>query len=219
MSNGEIQFNDIELEQIEFLDAPTAALGIQRRLAQPPGFVALRRLDEEARARGYRPVTGPGAEFGLRQRIRSRVPVHPPAGETGAPLQELQFELSIRALEKGDSEDQAAIATATITAGQYTEELDLMLEARGGNFARAREFKVENDRLVPANSWWTAARSCVLSGCSSVCVGSLISCSGTWAAYLLCVAAACGGCWVRCTACATCNCRWWCRWATGCCHQ
>jgi len=217
--DNDIQFNDMELYQIEFLDAPAAALGMQRRLAQPLGFAAMSRLDQEARARGYRPLTGPGAEFGLRQRIRSRVQVNAPAGETGPSVQELQFELAIRALEKGDSEDQAAIAIATITAGQNTEELDLLLEARGGNFARAREFKVMNERVVPANSWWTAAQSCVLSRCSSVCTGALVTCSGTWAAYLLCVAAACGGCWVSCAACATCNCRWWCRWAAGCCHQ
>jgi hypothetical protein len=33
------------------------------------------------------------------------------------------------------------------------------------------------------------------------------------------VAAACGGCWVWCAGCATCDCSWWCRWATaGCCE-
>jgi hypothetical protein len=219
MANQDREFQHLELEQIEILDAQAAALGMQRRMARPQGFTALSRLDDEARGRGYRPATGPGGEFGLRQRFRSRVPVHPPGGEAGAPVQELQFEMSLRALEKGDSEDQAAVATVTMTAGQNTEEYDLMLEARGGNFAQAREFKVEHDRVVPTNSWWTAARSCVSSTCGSVCVASLVSCTGTWAGYLLCVAAACGGCWVRCAACATCDCRWWCRWGASCCHQ
>lgn len=219
MPNPEIAIQDLELEQIEILDAPAASAGMQRRLAQPAGFSALRRLDEETRARGYQPATGPGAEFGLRQRMRSRVPINPPPGEQGAPVQEMQFEFTIRALERGDSEDQAAIANVRMTAGENTEEYDLLIEARGGNFAQAREFRVENDRVVPVNSWWTAARGCVLSTCSTVCIGSLVTCSGTFAAYLLCVAAACGGCWVRCAACATCNCRWWCRWAAGCCRQ
>jgi hypothetical protein len=116
------------------------------RLAKPQGFAALKRLDEEARARGYRAATGPSAEFGLRYRVRSRVPIRPPEGEEGAPVQDVHFELSLRALEKPDSEDQAAIATAMVTAGQHSEEQDIFLEARGGNFARAREFKLEGDR-------------------------------------------------------------------------
>jgi hypothetical protein len=219
MDSEEIRFKDLEMEQTEFLDASAAASAMQRRLAKPQGFAALKRLDEEAQARGYRAATGPSAEFGLRYRVRSRVPIRPPEGEEGAPVQDVHFELTVRALEKPDSEDQAAIATAMVTAGQHSEEQDIFLEARGGNFARAREFKVEGDRVIPTNSWWTAARDCVLHRCGSVCVGSLVSCSGTWAAYLACVAVACGGCWVTCAACATCNCRWWCRWAPGCCHQ
>lgn len=217
MANPEIPFQDLELEQTEVLDAPAAAQELQRGLAQPQG--KLKTLDDEVRRRGYRPVTGPGADFGLRHRYRARNPIHPPAGQQGQPVQEVQFELVLRAHEKPNSPDHAAVATVRMTAGQNVEEYDLLLEAPGGNFAHAREFKVENNRVVPANSWWTAARSCVTSGCSSVCVGSLITCTGAWAAYLLCVAAACGGCWVRCAACATCNCRWWCRWAAGCCHQ
>jgi len=39
--------------------------------------------------------------------------------------------LAVRALEKADSEDQAAIATAMVTAGQHSEEQDIFLEARG----------------------------------------------------------------------------------------
>ena len=205
------------IEQTEVLDAAAAGRGLQAAMNQPQG--KLKKLEDEAGKRGYRRAAGPHAQAGLRQRFKANQPVKPPAGEQGAPVEDMEFDLSLQALEKPNSQDQAAVATVTVTAGQNTKQYELLLEAPGGDFAKAREFKVENDRVVPANSWWTAARTCVVSGCTSVCVGSLVACTGTWAAYLLCVAAACGGCWVRCAACATCNCRWWCRWAARCCHQ
>jgi len=46
MDNEEIRFKDLEMEQTEFLDASAASSGIQRRLAKPQGFAALKRLDE-----------------------------------------------------------------------------------------------------------------------------------------------------------------------------
>jgi hypothetical protein len=208
---------EITLEQTEILDEAAAGRGLQASMDLPRG--RLKKLQDEAQKRGYRASNKPRSSVGLRQRFRAARPVRPPAGEQGAPVQELQYEMSLRTLEKPNSQDQAAIATVTVTAGQNTEQYDLLLEAPGGNFAQAQEFKVENDQVVPAQSWWTAARSCVTRSCTSVCVGSLVTCSGTWAAYLICVAAACGGCWVKCAACATCNCKWWCRWATGCCRQ
>ena len=208
---------EIRLDQTEILDAPTAARGLENRLGQAQG--KLKKLDDEARRRGYKPATGPKAEVGIRQKYRADKPVQPGQGDQGQPVQEVDFELSLRALEKSNSQDQASIATVRITAGQTTQEYAMLLEAPGGNFAQAREYKVENDQVVAANSWWTATRSCVVGSCTSVCVGALVTCSGTWAAYLLCLAVACGGCWVKCTACATCNCSWWCRWAAGCCRQ
>jgi hypothetical protein len=211
-------FEDLELEQTEVLDAAAVTQGLDARLRQPRG--RLKKLEDEARGRGYRPAGGPKGEVGLRQKFRTKKPVHPPQGQQGGAVREVSFDFSLRALEKPDSLDQAAVATVIVRAdGDRTDEYDLLLEAPGGNFAQAREFKVENDRVVPANSWWTAARDCATSTCGSVCVGALLACSGTWAAYLLCVATACGGCWAGCAGCATCNCRWWCRWPVGCCRQ
>lgn len=209
---------EITLEQIEIFDAPAAAQALQARAGEARG--KLKKLEDEAQKRGYRRAAGQRPEIAMRQKFRSAQPVRPPAGEQGAAVQDLQIDISLRALEKPNSQDQAAIATVTATAGSHTEVYDMLLEAPNGDFAKAREFEVnERDQLVAANSWWTAARSCAIGKCGSVCIGALVACSGTWAAYLLCVAAACGGCWVRCAACATCNCRWWCKWATGCCHQ
>lgn len=207
----------IVFEQTELLDDTAAVQRFEAGLAQAPG--KLKKLEDEAKKRGFKPSTGPKSSLALRHKFRAEKPVKPPQGEHGTPVQELQFDISLRAFEKANSDDQAAVATVTVTAGQNSDQYDLLLEAPAGNMAKAREFKVEGDKIVPANSWWSAARSCVTSKCGSVCVGSLITCSGSWAAYLLCVAVRCGGCWVRCAACSSCNCRWWCKWATGCCHQ
>lgn len=208
---------EITLERIEILDDQAVSQGLQKQMAAPKG--KLKKLDDEAKKRGYKKATGPRAEFGLRHTFKAGKPVPPPAGTPGQPVQEVEVEISLSTLEKPNSEDQAAIGTVRVTAGKNTEEYDMLLEALDGDFEDVRESKVENDKVVPANSWWTAARSCVIGKCGSVCIGALTVCRGTWAAYLLCVAAACGGCWVRCSACATCNCRWWCKWAAGCCRQ
>jgi hypothetical protein len=208
---------EIILDQTEILDARTVGQGLQKRRGQAKG--KLKKLDDEARKRGYKPKTGPRAQFGLRQKYRAREEVKPGPGEKGSPVQELTFELSLSELEKDNSTDQAAIATVRIEAGDNVEEYDMFLEALDGDFLDAREFMVEKDKVVLANSWWSATRTCLTSTCASACVSSLITCSGAWSAYLLCVAGICGGCWAKCTACATCDCRWWCRWAAGCCRQ
>jgi hypothetical protein len=214
----EFQIEDLELEQTEVLDAPSVARNLDARMKGPRG--GLKKLDDEAKGRGYRPVAGPKGEVGLRQKFRSRQPVRPPKGEKGQPVREVSFDFSLRALEKPDSLDQAAIATVTVSTGpNQSEEYDLLLEAPGGNFGQAREFKVENDQVRPANSWWTAAQTCATSTCGATCVNALLTCTGNWAEYLLCLATRCGLCWAKCTGCATCNCSWTCRWAIGCCRQ
>jgi hypothetical protein len=206
------------LEQTELLDDQAVAASLGRLMADPRGK-DLQRLDGEARRRGYRKATGPQAQIGLRQRFKADKPVRPPKGVQAQPVQEVEFEISLSALDKSDSEDQAAIVTVRVNAGQNTEQYDMLLEANDGDFEDVREFKVENDQIVPAKSWWTATRNCITSRCGAICIGALVTCSGTWVAYLGCVAAACGGCWATCAACATCNCRWWCKWAAKCCRQ
>jgi hypothetical protein len=60
---------------------------------------------------------------------------------------------------------------------------------------------------------------CVTGGCASVCLGALTGCAGVFPVYLQCVVVACGGCAVKCGACAACDCSIWCRWAAGCCED
>lgn len=207
---------DLVLEQTELLDLPETSKRIDERINKKG---KLQKLEAEAQRRGFKPLKGPKGELGIRQKFRSRKPVQPPADVKSEPVQDLEFQITLRTLTKEKSQDQAAIATLTITAGTNSEEYDLLLEAPSGNFAQASEFMMEGDQVVLAHSWWSAVRSCLISKCGSVCVGALFACGGTWVAYLGCVAAACGGCWARCLACASCDCSWWCRWAAGCCDR
>jgi hypothetical protein len=206
----------IMLEQIEVLDAPTAAQGLQRRRTDPKG--RLNKLDDEVKRRGYKKLAGPDAEIGVRQKFKANRPIRPFGGGTGAPVQNIDYEMTVSALEDPNSDEQVAIATVSIGAGQNTETYDMMLVA-DPDFEVIQEFMVENDQVVTANSWWSAARHCVINKCGSTCVGALSTCSGNWVLYLGCLLLKCGGCWVKCSTCSSCNCKWWCRWASGCCRR
>jgi hypothetical protein len=71
---------------------------------------------------------------------------------------------------------------------------------------------------IGALSIFSRLINCVRSTCASVCLGSLTACAGVFPVYLKCVAVACGGCALKCGACATCDCSFWCKWAVGCCR-
>lgn len=60
---------------------------------------------------------------------------------------------------------------------------------------------------------------CVRNSCASTCLGALTACAGVFPIYLKCVVVACGGCAVKCGACAACDCSFWCKWAAGCCRD
>jgi hypothetical protein len=59
---------------------------------------------------------------------------------------------------------------------------------------------------------------CMKAGCYGTCLESLVTCVGAFAAYLACVVTACGGCALKCGACAACDCAPWCSWGAGCCR-
>jgi len=171
-----------------------------------PGFKA---LQAKALADGFKPMTALTKEayFGTTNTLKSN------DGRTAT------FDMMVHSYEKPGSKDQAAVATVKVRAGDKSETYQFLLVAPGGNFEKAQEYMIgPNNTVIEAHSWWTRFRRCVTSKCGTVCLGATVSCSGTWAAYLLCLVAVCGSCVLRCVACASCNCRWWCRWAVGCCE-
>ncbi len=207
----------VAAETTEYLDpaATKAALGAHMR-ARP----SLEALANEAARLGYRPREEDEQFFGYRHSFRAARPVRPPAGATAAePVEAVEVEVLLQSHSKPDSTDQAAIVTLSIKGGGNSESYDLLLEAPGGSFHNYREFTASGVTVQEAESWWSAFVSCLDSNCWWPCLSALWQCTGTWAAYLACLAARCGGCVGRCLTCATCNCGWWCSWASGCCRQ
>jgi hypothetical protein len=198
----------------EFFD-PATTLNDMKRLS---GRGDLATLASEAQRRGYKAGGTQKDVLGYRQRVEAAQPMRPPRGIRGTAVREVEFELRIQAFTKDQSQDQAALITTTLRAGRNTETYEALLEAPGGDFARASEHVVEGGKVVATNSWWSAFTRCLHSKCVSVCVSSLLTCPfTTWVGYVGCVLARCGGCGAKCAACASCDCRWWCRWAAGCC--
>jgi len=175
------------------------------RHAKDPGVQALAKdLDKQ----GFKPLkAGNKAFFGAEQTYKSS------EGKTAS------FSIDIQSYRKAGSKDEAALGVATFTSGKDTETYRFTLVAPSGNFDKARERKVDPRNAVrDAKSWWTAFRDCS-KRCGTPCAAALVSCTGTWTAYLWCLVATCGGCVLRCVACASCNCSVWCRWAAGCCRR
>ena len=167
--------------------------------------------------RGYKLLDTAEGAFSIKSTIKASGGMLPPRGEKGKAVETVEFELVGMSATKG--KDQGAVVTSVVRAGDNEVVYHFVLEAPGGDFRKAREFAVEDGKVVAAHSWWTAWVGCLRNRCASTCLSALGSCSGTWSAYFWCVAARCGGCVLRCAACSTCDCRWWCRWATGCCDR
>src|SRR6266542_4490736 len=105
---------EMTLVQTELLDAQAAAKALQNRKADPKGL--LKHLDAHATKLGYKKATGAKTEFGLRQKFRAAQPIRPPAGVQAVPVQEIDFELSMSALDKPNSDAEGALGTIRITA-------------------------------------------------------------------------------------------------------
>ena len=201
-------------EVVEVLDDATAHAQFKKHVRGRPN---LKKLQDEATKRGYKAHDQAEETFAFRVKAKANQDVRPRPGVRGAGVKEVEFELVGQSISKGG--DQGAVATMTIKAGSQEESYEMLLEAPGGNFRQVREYTVEGQRVVETHSWWSAWVGCLRSRCASTCLNSLWACTGTWAAYFWCVVAACGGCVLRCSACATCDCSWWCRWAAGCCDR
>jgi hypothetical protein len=206
------QLPTIAAERIELLDPNDVAQGLASRSEEEGG---LAQLISQARERDLRPVEN--QVFGYRLGVQATREIAPDKyARPGPGVNDVDVEILLQSYSREDTE--AAVGTVTITGGEYTEEYHLLVEAPDGDFGRVREFTVQEGQLVETNSWWTAFSGCV-GGCASGCASALVSCRGTWVEFLWCLVERCGLCVLRCVGCATCNCSWWCGWATGCCRQ
>jgi hypothetical protein len=160
-------------------------------------------LAAEIERDGFRPVRDePQAFVGWRETYKGK------DGKT------VDFELDVEQFEKPGMMDKASLGMVTIASGENRASYKFALIAPDGNFDRVVEFTVDpQNKTVRASSWWTEFVDCLRRRCASSCASALGICGWNW----WCIISRCFGCGLRCAACATCDCRWWCRWAVGCC--
>jgi hypothetical protein len=174
-----------------------------------------------ARSMGFVASTKASDVQGFKRSYLSDVEVK----EGGLTASKLDYVSLVQELKKPGSGDKAAIIITSLSApGAFRgAEIDVrFLVAPGGDVQRTKEMRFDHatGSVVPTNSFWTRFKGCMTGTCSVVCTGALTTCAfTTWAGYLQCLAVACGGCSAKCFACATCKCRWWCKWAAGCCRD
>lgn len=176
---------------------------------------------EVAKLRGFLPTAKPTDVQGFK---RTYIP-NGAVTEGGLTVTKLDHTYVVQDLKKAGSTDKAAMVVTTFSAPGVlgATEIDVrFLVAPGGDVTKTQEMRFDSatGKVIATNSWWTRFKACISGKCQATCVGSLGTCAfASWAGYLQCVALACGGCSAKCVACATCKCRWWCKWATGCCND
>jgi hypothetical protein len=244
----------IAIDTVEVLDSRRVMEDFRSRLQSR---APLKRLNEEARRRGYELLDAPEQSVGYRAMVQSTRDIRTTLLVPGEPrvVREVQFEILGTSYARAASRDQGAVVSTTVTTGEGAVTYDFLLDAPDGNFEKAKEWVIEPTAsvsagmiqgaerppgspidmptgamgiggaiiapgdVIEAESWWSAFKACLHGRCGSTCLSALVSCSGTWAAYFWCLVAKCGGCVVKCAACSTCDCRWWCKWAVGCCDR
>lgn len=165
---------------------------------------------------GFKPKTGDRDVHQIKRTFRASRPVKDPGGSST--VQTVSFDLVIQNFGKAGSKDEVAVAMLNITAPGQTINDARLLTSVGGDRNNYKEEMVDaQGKVVETQSWWTCTRDGVLRDCGGPCLAAIIGCSGTWVAYLFCLAIRCGGCAAGKAVCCACDCRWWCRWATGCC--
>jgi hypothetical protein len=200
-------------QTVELLDPVDGAQELERLSRFRRGLAeVLREVDR----RGYRPLDG--QLLGYRITATAREEVTPPSYvNDGRGVREVSFEFLLQSYSRGD--DQAAAGTMTVTAGEYTEEYNVILEAPRGDFMRVREYAYVDGSVVEVDGWWDRFNGCLGRSCGSACLGAVVTCAkDSFWTFLLCVVAKCGLCIAGCFACATCNCHWICSWLFGCCQ-
>ncbi|MFI8435107.1 hypothetical protein ACIGJO_15335 [Streptomyces sp. NPDC079020] len=130
--------------------------------------------------------------------------------------------LYARTFKGENGQDLAACAAVLEVPGTSLRKVDVFaLEAQDGDLLNATELVATSDNVLEErDGWWDALTGCLGRDCGGVCLSAALTCPKVnWAAFLICLAGRCGVCVVKCAACATCDCTWWCKWAAGCCDN
>jgi hypothetical protein len=211
------ELENVASEQDEILEAADV---VKRLGAQRQQNDKVRLLFEHAEKRGFTLATGPKDALGFRRTVRAKKLVRDQ--KSGREVSELAFEMNVQDLEKQGTKDQLAIVTVQLTAGDDVDSYAMLVEVPGGDFEKMNELKVQGKRVVKASSWWSRLRGCLRRWGSQACKEAIVRCSigapVSPGGFVACVYATCGPIYSRCAHCATCRCRWWCKWGSGCCR-
>ncbi|WP_432141037.1 hypothetical protein [Streptomyces sp. bgisy084] len=164
-----------------------------------------------------------GATVGFTSTTTLSGPLHPPEEVTAREaVEKVKNTFMARTFTGQNGEQVAACATITEAPGTSYKTVDVfVLEAADGDLLHANELVVASTgAMEERDGWWDRVVSCLGRDCGGVCLSAAVSCPKVnWAAFLICLAGRCGVCVIKCGACATCDCSWWCKWAAGCCED
>jgi len=172
-----------------------------------------KKMQEHLQGKGFKPANGEKDFFAQKTNY------------IDAKGQDVQIEVYVQNFVKGKSKNKVAQGQVVVTKkGTPRTTYDFYLDAVDGDFqGNIEEYYIDDatNTVKKANSWWSCVKAKIQNKCSTTCVGALVTCIGApdWSSYLLCVSLKCGSCWLKWTACCTCNCSWSCEWACGCCKR
>ncbi|MFI8265059.1 MULTISPECIES: hypothetical protein [unclassified Streptomyces] len=150
------------------------------------------------------------------------VPAELAGTDKGTAVNKLTATIVAKTYEGTGSEQVAACATVLRgdPSGEEIVDAFVLVGQKGSLIDTAEELVAgEAGTLVPRDGWWDALTRC-LGGCGSTCLSAAVGCpKPSWQIFLICLAGRCGLCVVKCAACATCDCTWWCRIGVGCCNH
>ncbi len=196
----------IKATTLDYLAHTVVRTELEKLATSHPGVMALR---SEIEGLGFKPVAGVKGVWGTK------------ASWTASNNQTVSFEIHVQSFAKAGSKNQAALLNlTTIGSGGETDTYRCSLQAAEGDWSKAVErYADKNNKIRPSNSYWPRAWKCIKGSCGGPCINSLAGCTGGLAACIISIVGICGGCAVKCLACAGCNCKWWCKWAVGCCKD
>lgn len=179
---------------------------LERLVTLKPGAMA---LHKEILGLKFKPVTGAKGVWGTK------------ASWTSSDDETLTFEMNVQSYSKPGQRDQIALLSITVAGPKgENDEYCCYLRAPGGDWGKAVErFADKSNKIRDTHSYWTRAWNCIKANCGKPCLGSISACTGGLAACITGLLTVCGGCAIKCLACAGCRCRWWCKWAVGCCRD
>lgn len=137
---------------------------------------------------------------------------------------QVNYKFQFQDYKNPNSKDLIALCHLKAVSGKETETYTFYLIAPDGNFDEMQEYFIDKRlNILKANSWWGCTKKRISKKCPGECLSSFITCvpsgAGSVVGYLICVAGNCTSCLIKAGACCACDCRWYCKWATGCCDK